>query len=500
MGQLPTQIESWTHNRVREDEITPYLKDGQDFIPDSEIECLLCPGTVPAESRVREILAKSLSLQNLSPAETAELMRVENPELLEEMKRTGLAIKRKVYDNRIVTFAPLYLGNACVNDCLYCGFRKSNGEIERSVQTPEEIRKEVEILAGKIGHKRLVLVFGEHPETDIDYILDCIRTVYSVNAENAYGSGSRRIRRVSINAAPMNLEELKRLAKAEIATYQVFQETYHRETYRKLHPRPTPKSHFRWRLYTMHRALEAGIQDVSIGALFGLADWRFEVLGLVHHARELESRFGIGPHTVSFPRLEPALNTPFADKSPYRISNEIYLKILTLIRLSLPTVGMVVTAREKAAIRQEALERGITQQDASSNVGVGAYRKEDSTQEGGRQQFFLGDTRSLTELVKDLLDRGTITSFCTMGYRCGRTGKNIQNSMKEGREAEFCKLNAVLTFREWVDDFAPENLKPQAEFLLRCEIGEIRNKLPRLYPHFMQAYEKVKQGERDIHF
>jgi 2-iminoacetate synthase len=500
MGTLINKLESWTQTRIREDEITPYLKGGEDFIPDSEIERLLCPGPAPAESRVREILSKSLSLQSLTPGETAELMRVASPDLWDEMKHTGLSVKRKVYDNRIVTFAPLYLGNACVNDCLYCGFRKSNDDIERVVQTPEEIRKEVEVLAGKIGHKRLVLVFGEHPDTGIDYILESIRTVYSVHSEDSKGAASRRIRRVSINAAPFNLEELRRLAKADIATYQVFQETYHRETYRKLHPPSTPKGHFRWRLFTMHRALEAGIQDVSIGALFGLADWRFEVLGLVHHARELESRFGIGPHTVSFPRLEPALNTPYAERSPHRVTNEIYLKILTLIRLSLPTVGMVVTAREKAAIRQEALERGITQQDASSNVGVGAYQKEASVQEGERQQFFLGDTRSLPELVKDLLDRGTITSFCTMGYRCGRTGKNIQDAMKDGREAEFCKLNAVLTFREWVDDFAPEKLKTQAEFLLRCEIGEIRTQLPRLYPHFMQVYEKVKRGERDIHF
>jgi len=498
MAPLKNNLESWTQSRVRVEEITPYLQDGMDFIPDAEIECLLCPGPVPAESRVREILAKSLSLQSLTPPETAELMRVESPDLWDEMKRTGLEIKRKVYDNRIVTFAPLYLGNACVNDCLYCGFRKSNQAIERAVQTQAEIRKEVEVLAGKIGHKRLVLVFGEHPETDMDYILESIGTVYSVKGEG--GPGSRQIRRVSINAAPFALDELRRLAKAEIATYQVFQETYHRETYRKLHPPATPKSHFRWRLYVMHRALEAGIRDVSIGVLFGLADWRFEVLGLVHHARELETRFGVGPHTVSFPRLEPALNTPYADKSPHRIPDETYLKILTLIRLALPTAGMVVTAREKAPIRQEALDRGITQQDASSNIGVGAYRKEEPKQEGGRQQFFLGDTRTLPELVKDLLDRGTITSFCTMGYRCGRTGKTIQDAMKEGREAEFCKLNAVLTFREWVDDFAPEGLKAQAEFLMRCEIGEIRHKLPRLYPRFLEAYEKVKQGKRDIHF
>ncbi len=498
MSISTVDIDQWSKNRVREEEITKYMDGDRDFIPDADIERLLCPAPPPGPARVREILSKSLSIQTLDPSETAELLRVTDPGSLETMKAAALAVKKKVYDNRIVTFAPLYAGNLCVNNCLYCGFRSGNPAIHRSVLTREEIRREVEILAGRIGHKRLILVFGEHPETGIDYILDCIKTVYEVDAGPEPGSG--RIRRVSINAAPMPIEELKCLHGADIATYQVFQETYHRGTYRKIHPKNTVKSHYRWRLFTMHRALEAGIEDVSIGALFGLYDWRFEILALVHHARELERRFGVGPHTVSFPRLEPAVNTPFAEKSPWRVSDSDFMRTLAITRLSMPTAGMVVTAREKAAVRREALNLGITQEDASSNIGVGAYQRSVTEQVGEKQQFFLGDTRSLKDLVRDLAGNGTITSFCTQGYRCGRTGNRIRTSLETGKEAEFCKLNAVLTFREWLDDFGDQDFKPRGEELIDKEIGEIRDKLPRLYPQFLKAYERVKSGERDIHF
>jgi 2-iminoacetate synthase len=491
-------INQWVRNRIKEDEVSKYMVGDEDFIPDTQIRRLLEPAPSPDPSRVREILSKSLYMQSLSPSETAELMRVTDPDILELMRETGLKIKKKVYDNRIVTFAHLYLGNQCVNNCLYCGFQKDNKNIKRVVLTQEEIRKELEILAGKIGHKRLVLVFGEHPDTDIDYIVESIQSIYNIDA--GIKSGSGKIRRVSVNASPMSTAELQRLNEAGIATYQVFQETYHRPTYIKLHSQDTPKGHYHWRLYGMHRALEAGIHDVGIGALLGLYDWRYEVLGLIYHALELERNFGIGPHTVSFPRLEPSLNTPFAEDSPYRVSDDDFLKLLTIIRLAIPYTGMVVTAQESVKIQKAAANLGITQQDASTWVGVGAYQESNHWQTGLKRPSVLNDAFGLTDLIRDLTERGTITSFCTQGYRCGRVGKRAQEALKSGEEGKLCKLNAVLTFREWLDDFGHESLKPAAEKLIEKEINEIREKLPHHYPQFIQAYEKVKNGERHIHF
>jgi 2-iminoacetate synthase len=493
-----TDSRGWAAARIRRDEIDKYLRDGRDFIPDADIHEKLLKSGAPDKGRVREILAKSMRIETLLPDETAELIRVTDPQLLDEMRETALKVKKKVYDNRIVTFAPLYLGNKCVNNCVYCGFRSSNGSIRRSVLSTPQIRSEVEALAGRIGHKRLILVYGEHPETDIDYMVDSIRTVYDVKVpvKNAVGN----IRRVNVNAAPMSVDELRRLNEAGLGTYQVFQETYHRGTYGRLHPAATVKGDYRWRLYAMHRAMEAGIDDVGIGALFGLYDWRYEVMALVYHAWELENTFGIGPHTVSFPRLEPAHNTPYTDNPPFAVSDEDFKKIILVIRLAIPYTGMILTARETADMRRAAINLGITQTDASTKIGVGCYADEGLEQTADKQQFVLGDTRSLDEVIADLAGMGLITSFCTAGYRCGRTGKCIMDLLRSGTEGKFCKLNAVLTFREWLDDFAPQEARAVAEKTITAEIGEIREKLPNLYPKFIQAYERTKKGERDLCF
>ncbi|HNV86288.1 MAG TPA: [FeFe] hydrogenase H-cluster radical SAM maturase HydG [Candidatus Omnitrophota bacterium] len=488
----------WVRERIREEEISKYLDGGKDFIPDDEIGRKLAENQKPDRARVREILAKSLAVQNLTPDETAALLHVTDEELLDEMKKTALAVKKKVYDNRIVTFAPLYIGNLCVNNCLYCGFRKDNEDTKRRVLNLEEIRRETEILAGRIGHKRLIVVFGEHPQTDVDYMIATIKTIYDVKTKARVGEGN--IRRINVNAAPMSIEELRRLNEVGIGTYQVFQETYHHETYARLHPKGSLKAHYAWRVTCMHRALEAGIDDVGIGALFGLSDWRFEVMGLVYHSRELEEKFGIGPHTISFPRLEPAFNTPYADRSPYKVDDETFKKIMTVIRLAVPHAGMIVTARENARIRREAISLGITQTDASTKIGIGAYSAEGEDQEGDRQQFFLGDTRSLDEVVRELAEMGYITSFCTAGYRCGRTGECIMELLRSGQEGKFCKLNAVLTYREWLDDFASEETRRAGEKVLGQEILEVKNRMPSIYPKFMEYYERIKRGERDLYF
>lgn len=250
----------------------------------------------------------------------------------------------------------------------------------------------------------------------------------------------------------------------------------------------------------MHRALEAGIDDVGIGVLFGLYDWRFEVMGLLYHARELEKRFGIGPHTVSFPRLEPAFNTPFVQRTEYRVSDDDFKKLIAVIRLAVPYTGMIITAREPKEIRQEMIKFGCTQTDASTKIGVGAYSDRYSQQEAERQQFLLGDTRSLDEVIREFAQMGYITSFCTAGYRCGRTGKCIMELLRKGKEAKYCKLNAILTFREWLDDFASSETKEVGEKLIAKEMDEVKKQIPSVYPKLLEYYQRIENGERDLYF
>ncbi|MEI8242016.1 MAG: [FeFe] hydrogenase H-cluster radical SAM maturase HydG [bacterium] len=493
-----TDERDYRDNFIRRDQVDKYLDHGCDFIPDDAIHALLAPQRPPEPQQVRDILVRSLAIETLLPEETAALLRVTDPGLLEEMVAAAWQVKHKVYDNRIVTFAPLYMSNLCVNHCAYCGFRCENAQQQRSRLTMEAVRRETEVLAGQIGHKRLIVVYGEHPETSTDYIAETIRTVYGTVVKTRRGTG--QIRRVNVNAAPLPVEDLRVLKEEGIGTYQVFQETYHHDTYRKLHGQGTPKADYAWRITCMHRALEAGVDDVGIGALFGLYDWRFEVLGLLHHARELERRFKIGPHTISFPRLEPASGTELPGQSPWRVSDEDFLRLVTVIRLSVPYTGMLVTAREGAVLRDEAVRRGCTQMDAGSRVGIGAYANSNNEQEKNRQQFLLGDERSLEELVCDLARQGTITSFCTAGYRCGRTGGCIMDALKTGKEGKFCKVNAVLTFREWLDDFASPATLRLCEPLLQRELGEIQTQLPQFYPTVRKAYDRIERGERDLFF
>jgi len=467
------------------------------FIDENVILRKLGEHVHPDAGYIRSILRKSLAIETLSPDETAALINVSSPGLWEEIFETAARVKKKVYDNRIVTFAPLYLSNLCVNDCVYCGFRKSNPVVRRKTLTIPEIKKETEVLAGRIGHKRLITVYGEHPKSGINYITESIKAIYSVNVKKKNGISA--IRRINVNAAPMSARELRELKKAGIGTFQVFQETYHRPTYALVHPAGTIKADYTRRLYCMHRAMEAGIDDVGLGVLFGLYDWRFEIMGLLYHAIELENKFGVGPHTVSFPRLEPAINTPFIARSKYGVSDGDLKKIVSVIRLAIPYTGMILTAREPAGIRRGLIGTGVTQTDASSKIGIGSYGDNDVGENNRREQFVLGDTRSLDEVIRELAEMGYITSFCTAGYRCGRTGKNIMNLLRSGKEGKFCKLNAILTFREWLDDFASERTRAVAKPLIEREISEIRNKAPELEGMFHKYYKRIAGGERDLY-
>ncbi len=499
---MTIDIAEWKKNRILEDQISKYIgSNGDDFINDTLIQEKLdnAKRNGTDKQRVREIIQKSLSIQTLSPDEVATLCHVEDPELWKEMETATGQIKRKVYDNRIVTFAPLYLSTACVNNCLYCGLRTENKSVNRGILSLEQVKREVEILAGTIGHKRLIVVYGEHPMSDSQYMAETLKAIYDVQVRTRKGVGG--IRRVNINAAPLPTEDLRMLNEIGIGTYQVFQETYHHKTFSNVHPAGTLKGDYRWRITCMHRALEAGIDDVGIGALFGLYDWRFEIMGLLYHALELESKFGLGPHTISFPRIEPAENTPFIQQSGYKLDNNDFRKAIVIIRLAVPYTGMILTAREDAQMRRELIPLGITQTDASSKIGLGAYNDaETDEQVSKRQQFILGDTRSLDEVVRDLAQMGYITSFCTAGYRCGRTGQCIMDLLRSGAEGKFCKLNAVITFREWLDDFASDETRAVGEPIIQKEIEEIRVKMPHVFETFMDNYNKTAEGTRDLYF
>jgi 2-iminoacetate synthase len=497
-----------TQNVIIRSEIDKYLIKGKNFIEAERIEELFkeAKEKPAAPSEIREILAKAKAIQTLTLEEAAALLFVSKQDLWNEMKETAAAIKRFVYDNRIVTFAPLYLSNICYNNCVYCGLRADNKAIKRRILSQDEVKKEAEVLAGKIGHKRIIAVFGEHPLSSLDYIVDSMRTIYGVKVKTKNGWGS--IRRINVNAAPMSVEDLKILKTAGLGTFQVFQETYHPELYNKLHPAGTVKNDYLWRLTCMHRALEAGVDDVGIGALFGLYDWKFEVLGLLSHAIELENSFGIGPHTISFPRLEPAKNTPFVQETRYKVSDEDFEKAIVVLRLAIPYTGMIITAREGAELRRKLIPLGCTQTDASPSIEIGGYSRWNEetqnisapSQNGFSQQFYLGDTRSLDEMVQEFAKMGYITSFCTAGYRCGRTGDTIMKMLKTGKEGCFCKLNAVITFREWLDDFASKETRAVGEKLIAKEIEEIKIRMPDMFNTFEKFYAKTSAGERDLYF
>ena len=492
--------QDYIKNFIRKDEIDRYLPSGH-FIDEAEIANALARGKSRGDdtSYIRDILAKSRAIETLTLDETAALMSVRDPALFAEMEETALAVKRAVYDNRIVMFAPLYMSNLCVNRCAYCGFRNDNAAQKRRMLSMDEVRDEIRVLAGQIGHKRLIAVYGEHPLTSVDYIAETIETAYKEEVFSPNGA-KVGIRRVNVNAAPLRIDDLRQLKKVGIGTFQVFQETYHRETYSRLHPADTVKGNYDWRATAFHRALEAGVDDVGMGVLFGLYDWRFELLAMVAHSRELEARFNIGPHTISFPRIEPASGTDLPEKTPWRVSDEDFHRIIVVTRLSVPYTGMIVTCRETAATRNRAVNCGITQMDAGSNIALKGYSELLNTQAGDRQQFMLADNRSLEEVIGHLAQHGIITSFCTAGYRCGRTGGCIMDALKTGKEGKFCKVNAVLTFREWLDDFASEKIRALCEPVLQTELREIESTLPVFYPAVKKAYDKICAGERDLFF
>lgn len=466
--------------RIADKPMQPFIDENEiwDFINNAKID----------KEYVRSVIAKSLDKKRLTLAETATLVAVEDPELIEEIKEGARQLKERVYGNRIVLFAPLYVGSLCTNDCQYCGFRTSNKSAKRTTLSNPELIKEVEALEDN-GQKRLILVFGEHPKYDANYIADTARTVYSVK------KGNGEIRRVNINAAPLDIEGFKTVADAGIGTYQVFQETYHKETYKQYHL-SGQKADFDYRVTSLDRAQEAGLDDVGIGSLFGLYDWRYEVLALVRHTNHLEACYGVGPHTISFPRLQEASDINISNE--YLVSDEEFTRLIAILRLAVPYTGLILTARENAAVRKEVMRFGVSQIDGGTKIELGSYSKNLQEQHLDKEQFKINDDRALSEVINELLSEDYLPSFCTACYRLGRTGEHFMEFSVPGFIKRFCSPNAILTLAEYLEDYAPIDVFDKGWQMIEknletlngeANVTEIRDRL-----------ERIKQGERDLYF
>lgn len=416
-----------------------------DFINEQKVWEILEANQKADFGKIREVLAKAREMKGLSQADVAALTGISDPEMLSELFNTANEVKETIYGKRLVLFAPLYISNMCSNECLYCAFRATNKEIVRNALSQEHIAREVEVLINQ-GHKRILMVAGEsYPNQGFQYILDSIKTIYSVKSEHG------EIRRVNVNIAPLHTEEFRQLKSAGIGTYQIFQETYHRETYSKVHL-GGKKRDYNWRVWSLHRAMEAGIDDVGIGVLFGLFDYRFEILAMMQHIAELEDKFGVGPHTISVPRLEPATNSDIASHPPFPVSDIDFRKIVAILRLAVPYTGIIMSTRETAQMRRETFALGVSQISAGSRTNPGGYEEE--TEDDPSGQFSLGDHRALDEVINDVASMGYIPSFCTACYRLGRTGHDFMDLAKPGDIKLHCAPNALSSFKEYLQNYA----------------------------------------------
>ena len=461
----------------------------QNFIDRDKLYGLL-DNNVPTNEELNDILNKARKLKGLSLEDVAKLLCVEEPKDIQKILDTAMYCKEQIYGKRLVLFAPIYTGNACINNCVYCGFRRDNVKLKRKVLTMDEIEHETQQLL-RMGHKRALLICGESPRNDTDYMVEAIRRTYAARDEK----GSR-IRRINVELAPMSVEDFAKLKAEHIGTYVCFQETYDPIEYAKFHPAGTPKADYLYRLTCMDRAQEGGIKDVGIGVLFGLVDYKFEILAIMEHARHLEEEYGCGPHTVSFPRIEPAEGTPFSlpENLPHPVNDNDFKKIISIIRIAMPYTGIIISTRERPEMRDELIKYGVSQISAASETNPGAYSEED---ENTGAQFTLGDHRSLDQVISMMVDKGYIPSFCTGCYRKGRVGADFMDLAKPGDIKNFCKPNAMFTFREYLEDYASPETKAKGMDLLRIMthdfVGERKAKI-------IENLKRIGDGERDIYF
>ena len=436
---------------------------------------------------VQEILNKALNLQGLSPEDVAVLIAIEDKALLANLFHTAKKIKEAIYGNRLVIFAPLYISNVCTNNCLYCAFRTGNKELKRRILSQPEIAEETKLLIEQ-GHKRILLVAGEnHAQNSFQYILDSIATVYATK------SAEGKICRINTNIAPLTVDDFRRLKAMKIGTYQLFQETYHHDTYREMHV-SGKKADYDWHITALDRAMTAGIDDVGIGALFGLADWRFEILALLQHIAHLNQKFGVGPHTISVPRLEPASGSVIASSPPHVVSDQDFCKIVAILRLAVPYTGIILSTRESIAMRRQSFELGVSQISAGSRTSPGGYAEQED--EFDASQFSLGDHRSLDEVVQDIVSLGFMPSFCTACYRLGRTGESFMKLAKTGKIKSMCTPNAIITFKDYLLNYATPATKNIGEKLISKELATLPEKQEQI---ILKMIAKLENGDSEIY-
>ena len=462
-----------------------------DFIDHNEILESIAEAREKAADRVyvESLIERSKDCKGLSHREAATLLECDDPELTQRIFDTAREIKQRFYGNRIVMFAPLYLSNYCVNGCVYCPYHLKNKTIPRRKLTQKEIHDEVVALQD-MGHKSIALEAGEDPRNiPLEYILESIKTIYSTKHRNG------EIRRVNVNIAATTVENYRRLHDAKIGTYILFQETYHKENYERLHP-TGPKSDYAWHTEAMDRAMLGGIDDVGLGVLYGLNTYRYDFIGLLMHAEHLEARFGVGPHTISVPRICPADDISKED-FPDAISDDLFCRIVAVLRLAVPYTGLIVSTRESPDVRAKVIDLGISQLSGGSKTSVGGYA-DDSAESEESAQFDISDRRTLDEVVEWLLDTGHIPSFCTACYREGRTGDRFMSLVKSGNIANCCAPNALMTLKEYMEDYASPAVREKGERMIRQEITKIPN--PRVKEVVSENLRYISEGKRDFRF
>ena len=466
-------------------------KNATEFIDDDEILSTVAYAKANKSNRelIDSLIKRASEGKGLTHREAAVLLECDLKDEEEKMFKLAKELKQKLYGNRIVIFAPLYLSNHCINGCVYCPYHSKNKTIHRKKLSQEEIVKEVVALQD-MGHKRLALEAGEDPiNNPIEYILESIKTIYSIKHKNG------DIRRVNVNIAATTVEEYKMLKEAGIGTYILFQETYNKKSYEELHP-TGPKHNYAYHTEAMDRAMEGGIDDVGIGVLFGLNMYRYDFVGLLMHAEHLEAAKGVGPHTISVPRICPADDIdPNAFSNS--ISDEMFEKIVAVIRIAVPYTGMIVSTRESKATRERVLELGISQVSGGSCTSVGGYSQPEA-EEDNSKQFEVTDTRKLDEIVNWLLELGYIPSFCTACYREGRTGDRFMKLVKSGQIGNCCQPNALMTLKEYLEDYASEDTKKKGEILIKNEIPNIKSEKVREIA--TEYLKELNDGKRDFRF
>lgn len=460
-----------------------------DFLDENIINQIISDAEKKSENSeiVREILKKAEKAEGITDEEAAILLSIKDENLLEEMYTVSKKIKEKIYGKRIVMFAPLYISNYCVNNCRYCGYKHCNDELFRKKLNSEELIAEVKALE-KLGHKRIALEAGEDPiNCSIDYVLDCIKDIYSIKFKN----GS--IRRINVNIAATTVENYKRLKEAEIGTYILFQESYHKPTYEYFHLQG-PKKDYEYHTTAMFRAREAGIDDVGIGVLYGLYDYKYETIAMIRYANELEKVTGVGPHTISVPRLRPAENVSL-ENYPHLVADKDFKKLVAVLRLAVPYTGLIISTREEAGFRDEIIDIGISQVSSGSCTGVGGYSEREKNIDE-KPQFELGDNRSPMEMLKSLIESGYIPSYCTACYRNGRTGDRFMEIAKSGQINVMCEANALMTLKEFLLDYADEDLRTLGDRVIMETLEKMPNE--EFKDKIRENLKLIESGVRDI--